>query len=151
MGGRVRAWHRLLMTSALQGVTRVLIADDSPLLRDALRRFLSELAGVEVVGVSRDGGEALTLTSKLRPDVVLMDVSMPVLDGLEATRLLKASHEAPAVVICTVEDPEDVRQAARAAGADALVRKRDLARQIEGLLATLVHPRHGDAPARGLL
>jgi DNA-binding NarL/FixJ family response regulator len=123
-------------------VTKVLIADRSPLLRDALRRFLSELRGVEVVGVSRDGREALALASAVRPDVVLMDSAMSgaEVDGFEATRRLKASTPAPAVVVCTVEDPEQLRQAAREAGADALVRKRDLCRQIEGLLASLVGP-----------
>ena len=120
------------------GVIRVLIADDSPLLRDALRRFLSELAGVEVVGVSRDGAEALERASTLRPDVVLIDSSMPGLDSLTTTRMLKSAEPAPVVVVCAVEDPEEVRQAARAAGADALVRKRDLARKIEGLLLSLV-------------
>jgi DNA-binding NarL/FixJ family response regulator len=124
----------------MDGVIRVLIADDSPLLREAIRRFVSELAGVEVVGVSRDGVEALALASEVRPDVVLIDSSMPGVDTLEATRLLKSQTPAPAVVVCAVEDPEDVRLAARTAGADALVRKRDLCRQLESLLASLGHP-----------
>jgi two-component system response regulator AlgR len=124
----------------MDGAIRVLIADDSPLLREAIRRFVSELHGVEVVGVSRDGVEALVLASEVQPDVVLMDSSMPGLDGLEATRLLKCSTVAPAVVVCAVEDPEEVRKAAREAGADALVRKRDIARQIEALLASIARP-----------
>jgi DNA-binding NarL/FixJ family response regulator len=124
----------------MDGDIRVLIADDSPLLREAIRRYLSELAGVEVVGVSRDGGEAVTLASEVRPDVVLMDSSMPGLDALTATRLLKSSTPAPAVVVCAGEDREEVRRAARAAGADATVRKRDLCRQIERLLVELVPP-----------
>jgi two-component system response regulator AlgR len=121
----------------MDGAIRVLIADDSPLLREAIRRFVSELHGVEVVGLSRDGAEALVLASEVRPDVVLMDSSMPGVDALEATRLLKSRTPAPAVVVCTIEDAEEVRQAARTAGADALVRKRDLCRQLEGLLAAL--------------
>jgi DNA-binding NarL/FixJ family response regulator len=116
---------------------RVLIADDSLLLREALGRFLSELADVVVVGSSRDGGEALALAPAVRPDVVLMDLVMPGMDGLAATRLLKASASAPAVVICTLEDGDEVRAAARAAGADALVRKRDLGSEIESLLWSL--------------
>ncbi|HVU51878.1 MAG TPA: response regulator transcription factor [Polyangia bacterium] len=121
----------------MDGAIRVLIADDSPLLREALRRFVSELSGVEVVGLSRDGVDAVALASKVRPDVVLIDSSMPGVDTLEATRQLKSWTPAPAVVVCAVEDPEDVRQAARTAGADALVRKRDLCRQLEGLLVAL--------------
>ena len=118
------------------GSLRVLIADDSPLLREAIPRFVSELHGVEVVGLSRDGNEALELASEVEPDVVLIDSSMPGVDTLEATRLLKSRTPAPAVVVCTIEDAEEVRQAAKTAGADALVRKRDLCRQLEGLLAS---------------
>jgi len=124
----------------MDGAIRVLIADDSPLLREALRRFVSELRGVEVVGLSRDGADALVLASEVKPDVVLIDSSMPGVDTLEATRLLKSRVPAPAVVVCTIEDAEEVRQAAQTAGADALVRKRDLCRQLEGLLARLGHP-----------
>ena len=95
------------------GSLRVLIADDSPLLREAIRRFVSELDGVEVVGVSRDAAETLLLASEVHPDVVIMDASMPGLDSLEATRLLKCRQVAPAVVVCAVEDPEEVHRAAR--------------------------------------
>jgi DNA-binding NarL/FixJ family response regulator len=119
------------------GSLRVLIADDSPLLREAIRRFVSELDGVEVVGVSRDAAETLLLASEVHPDVVIMDASMPGLDSLEATRLLKCRQVAPAVVVCAVEDPEEVHRAAREAGADALVRKRDLALKLERLITAL--------------
>jgi DNA-binding NarL/FixJ family response regulator len=123
-----------------RGVIRVLIADDSALLREALSRFLAELPDVLVVGESRDGGEALALASALRPDIVLMDLAMPGIDGLAATRLLKATFPSPLVVICTLDDGDEARAAAHASGADALVRKRDLARQLEGLLLTLARP-----------
>jgi DNA-binding NarL/FixJ family response regulator len=130
----------------MDGRIRVLIADRSPLLREAIRRCLSELPSVEVVGVTGDAGEALLLVTERRPDVVLIDSAMPGLDGLEATRLLKCRQIAPAVVVCTIEDPEEVRRAARDVGADALVRKRDLVRQIEGLLASIVRQPHRCAP-----
>jgi DNA-binding NarL/FixJ family response regulator len=116
---------------------RVLIADDSALLREALGRFLSALPGVAVVGLCRDGSEALELAPLVRPDVVLMDLAMPRLDGLAATRVLKSAAAAPAVVICSMEDSDELRLAARAAGADALVRKRDLAHLVERLLWTV--------------
>jgi DNA-binding NarL/FixJ family response regulator len=125
------------------GRIRVLVVDRSPLLREAIRRCLSDLPGVEVVAVSGDAAQALALVTELRPDVVLMDSSMSGLDGIEATRLLKCREVAPAVVVCAVEDPEEMRQAARDAGADAFVRKRDLVRKIEGLLATIVRSPRG--------
>ena len=116
---------------------RVLIADDSALLREALGRFLAELPGVSVVGRCRDGSEAVELAPVVHPDVVLMDLAMPRLDGLTATRLLKSGPAAPAVVIGTMEESAELHQAATAAGADALVRKRDLAQLVEGLLRAL--------------
>jgi DNA-binding NarL/FixJ family response regulator len=124
-----------------EGVTRrirVLIADDSPLVRMALRRFLAELPGIDVVGVSRDGADALVLASRFHPDAVLLDLAMPNLDGLEAARLLKERTPAPAVVICTIDDSEELRVAARRAGADAVIRKRDLARRVEHVLTSLL-------------
>jgi DNA-binding NarL/FixJ family response regulator len=124
---------------------RVLIADDSALVRVALRRFLAELPGIDVVGVSRDGADALVLASRLLPDAVLLDVAMPNLDGLEATRLLKARTPAPAVVICTIDDSDELRSAARRAGADAVIRKRDLARRVEGVLSALLLGAHQGA------
>lgn len=116
----------------------MLIADDSPLVRVALRRFLAELPGIDVVGVSRDGADALVLASRLHPDAVLLDLAMPNLDGLEAARLLKERTPAPVVVICTIDDSEELRSAARRACADAVIRKRDLARRVEGVLTALL-------------
>jgi DNA-binding NarL/FixJ family response regulator len=133
----------------MDGRIRVLVVDRSPLLREAIRRCLSELPAVEVVAVSGDAAQALALVTELRPDVVLMDSSMSGLDGIEATRLLKCREVAPAVVVCAVEDPEEVRQAARDAGADALVRKRDIVRKIEGLLAAIVRSPPGCLEAHG--
>jgi len=121
----------------MEGRIKVVIAERSPLLREAIRRCVSELPGVEVVGVARSADEVLALAAELRPDVVLMDSSMPGIDSLEATRRLKCREVAPAVVVCAVEDREEVWQAARAAGADALLRKRDIVRRIEGLLASV--------------
>lgn len=116
----------------------MLIADDSPLVRVALRRFLAELPGIDVVGVSRDGAEALVLASRFHPDAVLLDLAMPNLDGLEAARLFKGRTPAPVVVICTIDDSEELQRAARRAGADAVIRKRDLARRVEGVLTALL-------------
>jgi two-component system, NarL family, response regulator LiaR len=67
---------------------RVLIADDHPLVRQGLRSYLATLEGIEVVGEAADGAEAIRLAADLRPDVVLMDMSMPNVDGIEATRAI---------------------------------------------------------------
>jgi DNA-binding NarL/FixJ family response regulator len=90
---------------------RLLIADDHPLFRDGLRSLL-EARGIEVVGEARTGREALEQVKLLRPDVVLMDLSMPELNGLAATRLLSAEQPKVKVIILTAsEDDADLFEA----------------------------------------
>jgi len=97
-------------------VTTILIADDHATLRDGLRAALTD-AGFDVVGEAADGAEAIEVADRLRPDLVLMDVTMPVLDGIEATRRLLRRVPAARVVMLTMHaDPELVGQA-RSAGA----------------------------------
>src|SRR6478672_11624614 len=80
---------------------RVLIADDHLLFTEALEAILSGDERIEVAGRARDGGEAVELARKLAPDIVLMDVSMPVLDGIEATREIRAAGSNAAILMLT--------------------------------------------------
>jgi NarL family two-component system response regulator LiaR len=84
---------------------RVLIADDHALFRDGLRSLL-EARGVEVIGEARNGREAVDQTRRLSPDVVLMDLHMPELDGLAATRLISAEQPDVKVVILTASEED---------------------------------------------
>lgn len=84
---------------------RILVADDQPLLRRGLRTVLELEPGMEVVGEAGNGEEAVSLARRLRPDVVLMDLQMPVVDGVEATRALAGSG--PRVLVLTTFDDED--------------------------------------------
>jgi len=95
---------------------RVLLADDHTMLRQSLGRALTEHA-LEVVGEAGDGEEAARLALELLPDVVLMDVSMPVLDGVEATRLIRDQTPAVQVVILTMHADKNVLDRAIRAGA----------------------------------
>jgi len=101
---------------------RVLLADDHQLLRQAIRRALEE-AGMDVVAEAGDGGEAVRLAGELQPDVVVMDVSMPVLDGIEATRRIHDDYPNLPIVIITMHGDEALRRDAVNAGAAGFLTK----------------------------
>lgn len=102
---------------------RVLIVDDVSQVRQELRGLLQLTSELEVVGEAANGLEAISQTKALRPDVVVMDLEMPVLDGLEATRQIKSYQPAPRVVILSVYAGPRERERAREAGADGFVVK----------------------------
>ena len=102
---------------------RVLIVDDQQLIRMGFRLVLEAAAGVDVVGEAADGVEALDAVRRLRPDVVLMDVRMPRMDGLEATRLIAAEHPSVRIVVLTTFDLDEYAFAALRAGASGFLLK----------------------------
>ena len=103
---------------------RVLLVDDQTVVRHALRvRFHLE-PDLQVVGEASTGSEALTLAQTLTPDVVLMDIEMPDMDGIEATAALRRVVPQSAVVILSIHDDAQTRGRAQAAGAVAFVEKR---------------------------
>ncbi len=112
-------------TAPQKAATRVLLVDDSPEFLRSAQRVVASQPGVEVIGVAQSGAEALAKVTALRPDVVLMDVVMPVMNGFEATRRLKQVSDAPFVIIVTMHDGPEHAEAARAAGADGFVAKSD--------------------------
>lgn len=102
---------------------RILLADDQSLLRVGFRAFLESEGDLEVVGEAGNGQEALSMTRALRPDVVLMDVRMPVLDGIEATRQLVAEGSPSRILVLTTFDLDDYVYAALRAGASGFLLK----------------------------
>lgn len=96
---------------------RVLIADDHPVVRRGLGALVDTLPGMAVVGEAADGATAVKETQLRRPDVVIMDIAMPGVDGLEATRRIAAAAPEVAVVVLTMHDDEDTLVAALEAGA----------------------------------
>lgn len=126
---------------------RILVADDHRLFRDGVRALLASLEGLEVVAEAATGDEALALALELRPDVVLMDVQMPGLNGIEATRRLRAAAPEVGVVVVTMYEDDELVFAALRAGARGYVLKgagqEQLVRAIEAVARgeALYHPR----------
>jgi DNA-binding NarL/FixJ family response regulator len=105
------------------GVIRVLIADDHPLMRKGLADILAGVEGIEVVGAAQDGAAALALAHAVRPDIVLMDISMPGMDGIEATeKLVEMNIGARVVMLTSYSEREKITQAL-AAGAVSYLTK----------------------------
>lgn len=113
---------------------RVLLADDQGLFREALRTLLEVQPGIEVVGEAGDGDEAVRRSAELHPDVVLMDLRMPVLDGIAATARLRAEQpDVRVLALTTFDDDEDVFAALRAGAVGYLLKDVTSARLVEAL------------------
>ena len=105
------------------GPIRIMITDDHALVRDGLRSMLDDEPGLKVVGEAANGREALELCRSLRPDLVLMDVRMPEMDGLEATRVIKGELPSTSVLMVTMHENPDYLMEALSAGAAGYVLK----------------------------
>jgi DNA-binding NarL/FixJ family response regulator len=105
---------------------RVLLVDDHAILREGLRALLSHYDDVEVIGEAQDGNEAVAFVDQLRPDIVLMDVAMPGMGGLEATRLIRQQYPQTRVLVLTQYDDFQYIQSLLQAGASGYVTKRAL-------------------------
>jgi DNA-binding NarL/FixJ family response regulator len=116
---------------------RVLIADDHRLFADALEAILSTDGRFEVVGKAHDGESAVRLAGTTKPDVVLMDIAMPGVDGVEATRRIRKRRKSTAVLILTGSNARNDVDRARRAGAAAYVTKDRIASQLTEAIAEL--------------
>ncbi|WP_328519732.1 response regulator transcription factor [Kribbella sp. NBC_00359] len=102
---------------------RVLLTDDQPLIRTGFRMILEETVDIDVVGEAQDGAEAIRLVAQLDPDVILMDVRMPGVDGIEATRRIVTRNPAARVLVLTTFDLDEYAFSALRAGASGFVLK----------------------------
>ena len=99
---------------------KVLIVEDSPTARDYLVHIFSSDPGMKVIGTAKDGAEAVKLAERLKPDVITMDIHMPVMDGLAATRRIMETHPVPIVIVSGIWDPRELETTFRAIEAGAL-------------------------------
>ena len=116
---------------------RILLVDDSVQFLDVVARALATVPAIEIVGRALSGRDAVEQVPQLQPDLVLMDVAMPNMNGLEATRRIKTQADAPHVVILTLHDTPEYRAAAEAVGADNFVSKAEFNAQMLPLIRTL--------------
>ena len=115
---------------------RVLIADDHRLFAEALEAVLSSEVRIDVVGRASDGGEAVDLARQLQPDLVLLDISMPVLDGFEAAAELERLEHPPAILMLTgSSSPDDVDRARRAGVTGYITKDAIAASLVDAILA----------------
>jgi DNA-binding NarL/FixJ family response regulator len=110
--------------------TNVLIVDDDEDLRLGLGDLLASVEGIHVAGRAANGWEAIQKARELKPDLIVMDIRMPGLSGIEATRQIKREQPGVGIIILTMLDAQEYRQAALAAGADAYVMKHALLREL---------------------
>jgi len=113
---------------------RVVVVDDHQIVRDGLVALLGALDGVEVVGTAEDGREALHVVEEARPDVVVMDIQMPRLDGIEATRFVTGKHPEVRVVMLTMNEDDDTVLSAMRAGASGYLLKGSGAEEVHNAI-----------------
>ena len=117
---------------------RVLLADDQVLVRTGLRTILEDAGGFAIVGEAGDGAEAVARCAELHPDVVLMDVRMPNLDGIDATRRIRAEPQPPRILVLTTFDLDEYVYAGLRAGASGFLLKDALAADLVSAVRAVV-------------
>ena len=117
---------------------RVLLVDDQAILRQGLRTSLEAYANIEVIGEASDGEEALVAVTRLQPTVVVMDINMAKMDGITATRLIKAQYPQIAVVGLSVEEKDYVLSSMQRVGASEIVHKENAATTLYGAIQKAV-------------
>ncbi len=119
-----KAGNRAATEPNREGV-RVLTVDDQAVFRRVANDVIVATLGFEPIGEAGSGEEAVTAVERLRPDLVLLDVRMPGIGGIEAARRITSAHPDTVVVLISIEEPNEVEHAVRGSGAATLVRKQD--------------------------
>jgi DNA-binding NarL/FixJ family response regulator len=113
---------------------RVLVVDDHLLTRCRTRQQIEDISGIQVIGEATDGFEAVALARTLLPDLILMDIAMPALDGIEATRRISSECPRIRIIMLSAYDGESFQRSARDAGAHAYVVKGESTKRLAGTI-----------------
>jgi len=122
--------HRPLLEPSKYGVIRVLLVDDHAMMRQGLRSVLASYSNIEVVGEACDGEEAVRTVGEVLAKVVVMDINMPKMDGIEATRRIRARHPEIVIIGLSVNDSLENHEAMKKAGAALLLTKEEAVEQL---------------------
>jgi two-component system, NarL family, response regulator DesR len=123
------------------GAITVLLADDDELFLESLRALIDRQPELAVVAAARNGIEAIELADELEPDAVVVDLHMPLLDGVSAVSRLRADHPSVCLIVLTGDSDPRLHRAALAAGADGVLQKHEMARALVDRLAGIKPPR----------
>jgi CheY-like chemotaxis protein len=137
-GSLTNAATRLSGSAAL----RILMVDDHLLFRQGMRTMLEGFDSMQVIGETTDGVEAVHLAETLRPDVIVMDVNMPGMDGIETTRTIKAANPAVIIIGLSVSDSSHIAAAMLNAGAAAYLTKETASEQLYRVICEAIHTRY---------
>lgn len=121
-------------------VAKILLVDDQPLVRKGLRMLLSLEGDIVVVGEAENGLNALKAVDTLEPDIVLMDLEMPEMDGIAAANILAKRHPDVHIIILSIHSSPDIRERVLEAGASAFVEKRDGLDRLMGEIRRITGP-----------
>ena len=127
------------------GIVRVVLVDDHAMVRQGLRSILDSYEDITIVGEAGNGLDAVNLAGELKPHVVVMDLNMPIMDGIEATRRIKQTAPSVVVIGLSVRNDREAEEAMRQAGASGYLTKESAAEQLHQAICTLLQ----DAPSNG--
>ena len=126
---------------------RILLVEDNPTFLMAVRQFMDRAAGMRVVGLAHNGAQALALAAELQPDLVLLDMALPQMSGLEVARAMLAWPQPPRIVFLSMHDQAAYREAARDLGVQGFVGKADFVAAllpiIEKIMTDIAHAKGG--------
>ena len=129
------------------GVRRVLLVDDHAMVRQGLRAILDHYPDLFIIGEAADGREAVSISRKRAPDVIVMDINMPRMDGIEATKLIKKERPETVIIAVSVNDTPQARESMQKAGASAFISKEEAGEQLyETIMAMASTSTHGPLP-----